>query len=438
MEIEKIKITDIKPAEYNPRSISSEELTKLTNSINAFGLVDPIIINLKNNKIIGGHQRYEVLINQYMLNNDFYAELNLIRMGDIGWIFTETDLTVEDEDHEKALNLALNKISGEWDFEKLTELLDELDLNGFDISLSGFDGLDDLDFDLDGDYNPDEDEYEIEDDNYEEPDDLEVTVKYGDIYELGNHRLLCGDATSKDDIKKLMEGNKADITFTSPPYNAQRGATFVGDFNSYYKNDDCKVYKNTDDNLTDEEYSKLLINSAKQALKYSDDVLYNIGILQGSKIGITNLLYELQENLSDILIWEKSTALPLGLEPQRKMVSHKAELIFCFNQKGNRSFSHSQWDKGTKTNIITTNNNNNNEYANIHKAMFPLEFASEIIKDFTDNSVLDLFGGLGTTLIACEQLNRKCYIMEIDPYYCQVIIQRWETYTGQKATKIRG
>lgn len=139
MEIEKIKITDIKPAEYNPRNINSEELTKLTNSISTFGLVDPIIINLKNNKIIGGHQRYEVLINQHMLNNDFYGELNLIRMGDIGWIFTETDLKVEDEDHEKALNLALNKISGEWDFEKLGEILDELTINEFNIDLTGFD-----------------------------------------------------------------------------------------------------------------------------------------------------------------------------------------------------------------------------------------------------------------------------------------------------------
>lgn len=141
MEIEKIKITDIKPAEYNPRQITSEELTKLTNSISTFGLVDPIIINLKNNKIIGGHQRYEVLINQHMLNNDFYGELNLIRMGDIGWIFTETDLKVEDEDHEKALNLALNKISGEWDFEKLGEILDELTVNDFNIELTGFDDI---------------------------------------------------------------------------------------------------------------------------------------------------------------------------------------------------------------------------------------------------------------------------------------------------------
>lgn len=171
MEIEKIKITDIKPASYNPRQISSEELKKLENSILTFGLVDPIIINLKNNKIIGGHQRYEVLINQHMLDNDFYGELNLIRMGDIGWIFTETDLTVEDEDHEKALNLALNKISGEWDFKKLGEILDELELNDFNIELTGFTDLDVKDIELYGeDYSKDEfdnlvEEYEIKEES---------------------------------------------------------------------------------------------------------------------------------------------------------------------------------------------------------------------------------------------------------------------------------
>ena len=173
MKIEKIKITDIKPAEYNPRTISSEELQKLTNSIHTFGLVDPIIINLKNNRIIGGHQRYEVLINQHMLNNDFYGELNLIRMGDIGWIFTETDLKVEDEDHEKALNLALNKISGEWDFEKLGEILNELEYNDFNIELTGFTDIDIKDIELyEEDYSKDEfdnlvEEYEIKEESRE-------------------------------------------------------------------------------------------------------------------------------------------------------------------------------------------------------------------------------------------------------------------------------
>ena len=136
--MDKISIVDIVPAEYNPRVISDDEFKKLSNSIGEFGLVDPIIINLKNNKIIGGHQRYDVLLNKYMLDNDFYANLNLIRLGDIGWCFPNEDLKIKSEEHEKALNLALNKISGDWDFEKVNIILDELELNDFDISLTGF------------------------------------------------------------------------------------------------------------------------------------------------------------------------------------------------------------------------------------------------------------------------------------------------------------
>lgn len=139
MEVEKIAIADLVPADYNPRKITKEEQMKLRNSIDQFGFVDPIIINLKNNKIIGGHQRYEVLVNTAMLDGEFLKELNLIRLGDIGWVFPDTDLSVKSEEHEKALNLALNKISGEWDTEKLSDLLEDLSIEGFNLDLTGFD-----------------------------------------------------------------------------------------------------------------------------------------------------------------------------------------------------------------------------------------------------------------------------------------------------------
>lgn len=142
IEVEKIKITDLIPSDYNPRIMPENEATKLKNSLETFGLVDPIVINLKNNHIIGGHQRFDVLIDQHLEDNKIFDELNLIRLGDIGWVFTDTELTVESEDHEKALNLSLNKISGEWDTEKLFVILEELDVNDFDLGLTGFDGFD--------------------------------------------------------------------------------------------------------------------------------------------------------------------------------------------------------------------------------------------------------------------------------------------------------
>ena len=141
---EKIKLTDIKPAEYNPRVMDLTEFNKLSKSINEYGLVDPIIVNLKNMKIIGGHQRYDVIVDEYENNhNPLYEELLLLRRGDIGWVFTDNLLTVKNESYEKGLNIALNKISGEWDYPKLNVLLDELMYDtDFELNLTGFDNLD--------------------------------------------------------------------------------------------------------------------------------------------------------------------------------------------------------------------------------------------------------------------------------------------------------
>ena len=140
-DVKEIKLKDLNPAEYNPRTISEKEFNKLTQSIREYGLVDPILINMKNMTIIGGHQRYSVLLSENKKNNS-YENLLLFRRGDIGWVFTEDVLTVKDESHEKGLNLALNKISGEWDYPRLNSLLDELNVKGFDVSLTGFEDFD--------------------------------------------------------------------------------------------------------------------------------------------------------------------------------------------------------------------------------------------------------------------------------------------------------
>ena len=137
METDKIKITDINPADYNPRKISSSDYEKLMQSIKVYGLVDPIILNLNDNTVIGGHQRYDVLMDMYM-NDEIGKELNLLKLGDIGWVFVDGDLKVKDENYEMGLNLSLNKISGEWDEDKLIGVLDDLDVNGFNVELTGF------------------------------------------------------------------------------------------------------------------------------------------------------------------------------------------------------------------------------------------------------------------------------------------------------------
>lgn len=141
MEIEKIKITEIHPAEYNPRNITVDEKTKLKNSIDNFGIVEPILINLHNNRIIGGHQRFDLLLDQYILDNDFYAELNLLKLNEsYGWVFPDNDKNLDSEEMEKALNLVLNntKVMGSFDEDKLVNIFNELTESGFNTSLTGF------------------------------------------------------------------------------------------------------------------------------------------------------------------------------------------------------------------------------------------------------------------------------------------------------------
>ena len=228
VEIDKIKLTQIKKAEYNPRTITEENYAKLKNSVKNFGLVEPILINLKNNTIISGHQRYDVLTDLILADGNLAEkEFHLLKYGDLGLILDTDEPTLENEDYEKALNITLNNtnLTGEYDFEKLSSLLEDLEINDFNIELTGFNGLEDIDFDLEGfDWEHEaphftDNDYEGIEDNYEIDDDLEVTVQNGDLYKLGEHYLLCGDSTVEADVSKLMNGAKADMVFTDPPYN---------------------------------------------------------------------------------------------------------------------------------------------------------------------------------------------------------------------------
>lgn len=224
IEISTIKITDIKPAEYNPRMMSENEYTKLRNSMETFGIVDPIIINLKNNHIIGGHQRYEVLLSKSMEDNEFLQELHLIKLGDVGWAFTETELEVKDEDHEKALNLALNKIAGDWDLPKLESLFNEIILDGFNTELTGFDteelnnmfNFDDVDSLFGEEFNLDEDMDYIDDD-YAFDEVEEKTHTYylieGDTWKFGNHEFKVGEVSENDKFLIRLDFDDMRLTF---------------------------------------------------------------------------------------------------------------------------------------------------------------------------------------------------------------------------------
>ena len=181
-QLDKINIVDIIPADYNPRKINNTEYSKLTDSINTFGLVDPIIINLKNNKIVGGHQRYKVLLDEHANDESKYKELNLLRLGDIGWVFPSDELTLDSEEEEKALNILLNQtnLMGEWDNEKLETVLKDLNELDFDLTLTGFDDYE-IELYLDEDLeNFDYDKY-LYDDEEDIYDDDELPDDYVDV-----------------------------------------------------------------------------------------------------------------------------------------------------------------------------------------------------------------------------------------------------------------
>ena len=390
MEIVKVDINELISPEYNPRQITDDEMGKLKNSINEFGYVDPIIVNKHNNHIVGGNQRYEAL------KSLGYTDVDVIFVD-------EPDLN-----REKALNIALNKISGEWDFVKLADILDDLELNDFDISLTGFDEPELEDFGIED--QTEHEPVEIVEDDYEEPDELEVIVQHGDIYILGNHRLMCGDSTSVDDVEKLMNGNKADMVFTDPPYSYNYQS------NMRTKSEKFDVLMN-DDKILNFMHPLKIVNDGFVFICTTWKVL-------DKWIPLFKQYY----NLSNMIIWNKGGG---GIGDLKHTFLTDYEIILCSNNEreiiGKRIGS--VWNIG-KDNV--------NDY--VHPTQKPIKLSANAIKNVTKetHNVLDLFGGSGSTMIACEQLNRNCYMMELDPKYCQVIINRWEEFTGEKAEKILG
>ena len=261
INIEKIDIHSLVPADYNPRKISDEDYKNLKTSIDEFGLVDPIIIYLKDNTIISGHQRFDILFYENNVN-----ELNLLRLGDVGWVFTDTDLKIKDENHVKALNLAMNRIHGEFDEIKVNDILVELEELKLD-HLTGFDlELDDIDYSFLSRIEDDEEEYDeyIEEDDddevieetYEEPVINKPTptnptenktepkerikrgfVKYGDVYKIGqNNYLMFGKNTNEQDRTKLFNSsNQKNIPRI--PLDLEKIKTIKQEINYYMCND---------------------------------------------------------------------------------------------------------------------------------------------------------------------------------------------------------
>jgi len=404
MKVQNVKISELKLNEKNPRKINSNDMVKLMRSLEEFGFVDPVIVNEnpdRKNIIVGGHQRFKAA-----------KKLGL----------TEVPVTYVDlkEAEENVLNIALNKISGEWDNEKLPELLIELQDLGADLTLTGFDDLEleDLTKTNKPGQETTEDDF-VAVDAYERAKS-KSKIKKGDVFILGDHLLMCGDATSSD-VGILMSDFEADLMFTDPPY----GVSIGGGRTQTIEKKNIKPIAN--DELRNEDFTEFLIASFKNSFLKENGSFY-ICYDQKTQGEFVNSIKAASLTFKRTIVWNKNV---FGLSG-KKGYRPKYELI-AFGHKGNDYIWNGDnaqadvWDIPRPT-----------ERPGNHPTPKPIELCAKAIKNSSKEKeiVLDLFGGTGSTLMACEQLNRKCRMLELDPVYCQVIIERWEKLTNKKASKV--
>lgn len=273
------------------------------------------------------------------------------------------------------------------------------------------------------------DQKEIVEDEVPEPP-VDPITKPGDIWILGDHRLLCGDSTNSKDVSKLMNGEKADLCFTSPPYALGKSVALSGNKSMSKKQQAYDQHKDNPD-----EWASLMngwFESSVQAI--SNLWLVNVQPLAGNKRDLMRWINDRVDRLIDIVTWDKGHAAP-PMAPG--VLASRYEWIIGLGQtESSRSFPLSSW-RGTLQSVYQATAQRKNEYSDIHAATMPIHLPVWIMEKLCDQSksVYEPFCGTGTTLIAAEQLGRKCYGMEISPAYCDVIVKRWETLTGKKAVR---
>lgn len=390
MNIEKKNVKDLLPADYNPRKDlkpGDPEYEKLKRSIEQFGYVEPVIWNEKTGRVVGGHQRLKVLT-------------------DMG--ITEVDVVVVDMDteKEKALNIALNKISGEWDTEKLALVIADLQGTDFDVSLTGFDPeeLEDL-FRDDVKGGVKEDDFDVEAE-LKKP----TFSKAGDLWMLGEHRLFCGDSTKPETFDLLMNGKKANLVVTDPPYNVD------------YKGSAGKI-KN--DSMAEDQFEQFLLAAYQQMeAAMADDASIYVFHSDSHGLAFRKAFEEAGFYLSGCCIWKKQS-LVLGRSPYQWQ--HEP-VLFGWKKKGKH-----QWYTGRKESTIWEFDKPKKNKD--HPTMKPIALVSYPIMNSTMTGclVLDPFGGSGSTLIACEQTGRVCYTVELDEKFCDVIVRRYIEQVGSAA-----
>lgn len=429
-EVQEVSLKDLKPYENNAKIHGKDQIEKLKRSIEEFGFLNPCLIDRDYN-LIAGHGR-------------------VMAATELGWekvpcVFVE-GLT---EEQRKAYILADNRLAelASWDEDLVQSELRALDAAGFDVSVTGFE----LDIGT----------FEVTEDGYEEKEETPGRVKRGDLFQLGDHRLMCGDSTSSADMGVLFAGELADMVFTDPPYGVSIG-TKNKEINAADPGRGGRITEDIEnDTLSPEALYELLVSAFTELRCHcSDYCSYYVSAPQGGDLGLVMLQMMKAAGLPvrHMLIWVKSSA---AFSMGRLDYDYRHEPIYYTWTKAHRfrggydntvideygrledldkaelkELVHALRGDGSTTTIYC----DKPLKSDLHPTMKPIRLVTRFIFNSSDpgDIVADVFGGSGTTMIACEQLNRRCRMMELDPHYCDVIIDRWEEFTGRKAVLLNG
>jgi len=402
MQIEKRQLSELIPYINNSRKHSDDQVTQIAASIKEFGWTNPILVD-GNNGIIAGHGR---IMAAKKLN---MTEVPVIELAHLS------------KEQRKALIIADNKLAlnSDWDTNLLAIELKDLQDLGFDLNLTGF-----ADKELADILKPDQVEGLTDEDAV--PDTpIEPKTKPGDIYQLGNHKLMCGDSTSIDQVEKLMDGNKASLVITDPPWNVAYGTNLANNAQGY------KAREIMNDNFaTDKEWQDFLSGTM---------ACINIVTLPGCPIycvmgasewpAVDKALRDADFHWSSTIIWAKDT-----LVLSRKDYHTQYEPIwYGWKSDGPRIWTVQDRKQSDLWQCKRP------KRSDLHPTTKPVELLERALLNSSNHGVIvfEPFCGSGSTLIACEKTGRRCNAMELDPKYCDVIVKRWEDFTGKKAELIQ-
>jgi DNA modification methylase len=439
LKVQYVKIGKLKAADYNPRKWSEPAIENLKESIKRFGMVDPIIVNSapnRRNVVIGGHFRLKIAKD--------------LGFREVPVVF----LNIPDLEKEKELNLRLNKNLGEWDFDLLAKF-DESFLSEVGFSSEELDKVFDIDL------TPEEFDLEKE---LRKLKIYQIKFQKGDVYQLGNHRLMCGDSTQKADILKLMDGEKADMCFTDPPYllsylkgGKRHGKATTGfgvkknrryletkalpdNFMELWMANVAKVQKDDFSIISFENWKNLpkMWEAITKHWKIRNLIIWRVP----NRVQGFTAKYKFFNKYDIALLGTNSTnRLNLNLEEEPELLQNEFEAALFATSGKPHWESYKKHKKYCPTDFVEFNAcDEKSSGQGIIFGTKPLEILVPYIKVLTKRGglIIEPFGGSGSTMIAAEKLKRRCFVMEISPVYCEVIKKRWEKLTSKRGVKING